>query len=81
MNTPYVKKYNAEGILENPIINHYLSHGNRKQRRPKKNRFTGNGKNHSLTVVGPNRYSRITQFEFDKEGKRKTIYHYILKTN
>lgn len=79
MNTSYVKKYNAEGMLENPILNSYKqSSPNRSQRRPKKNRFKGNGKNHSLTVVGPNKYTRTLQLERDKDGKKKTIYHYQL---
>lgn len=39
MNTPYVKKYDKNGEVSNPIIGHYPSLGpNRKMRRLDKNR-------------------------------------------
>jgi hypothetical protein len=80
MNTPYVKQYDKNGQLENPILTHYSQSGpNRKQRRPRKSRFFGNGKNTPLTLTGPHKYLRVRQITKDKDGKRKVIEQYILQ--
>lgn len=81
MNIPYVKNFDVNGILINPITQSYLNtHPNRKSRRSFKNRprFIGNGKNFPLTCTGVHSYKRVLQTEFGKSGDKKHIYHYLL---
>ena len=79
-NKPYVKTYNESGNVTNPIPTGYFhSLPNRKQRRepePTK-RFIGNGKNYPLTVIKTGKFRRFIQFESDKDGNLKRIYHYL----
>lgn len=78
MNTPYVKEYDKNGVLKNPIKSAYWSNfENRQQRRKKlqKQRFHGNGKNTPLTVVQTARFLRYRQII---EGKE--IEHYLPRT-
>lgn len=80
MNVPYVKAYDNNGFLANPIIEGYMSNfPNRKQRRKikQKNRFYGESKNFHLTTTGKYAFRRIKQISFDKDGDKKTIFHYI----
>ena len=81
MNTPYVKEYNDQGIVSNPIRGKYENLSpNRQARRSHKNepRFKNN-RNVNHLVVGPNfKYRKRIQIEFDKDGNRKKIEHYIL---
>lgn len=79
-NTPYRKQVDQSGVLLNPIKDVYLSQTpNRSYRRKRKQRFFGNGKNTPLTVYPRAKYLRVRQVEFDKEGKKKTIEHYLLR--
>ena len=84
INTPYRKEV-KNGILMNPINTMFISpYPNRSARKGKAERFRGNTKRCSLSVVGPTAYHRVIQdvLVTDKEtGNRsvKTLYHYILK--
>jgi hypothetical protein len=82
LNTTYVKKFDENGVLTNPIPSGYGHVGsNRKARRKylQKDRFVGQSKNHHLTVVGTvGKYHRRTQFIHLSNGKVKTINHYDL---
>lgn len=78
-NIPYLKQYNEDGT-EIPLKQNYLNKfPNRRQRKAdeKKKRFFGNGKNHPLTVLHNAKFLRFRQIEKDKEGKVKTIEHYL----
>jgi hypothetical protein len=80
LNIPYVKKYDKNGDVTNPIGSGYFSNGeNRKQRRAKSptHRFIGCGRNLPLTVVGASKYIRQVQNEIDEDGNRKKIFHYL----
>lgn len=79
MNTSYVKEYDENGVLTNPI-NGSLKHNfpNRKQRRLKADRFSSNSKSTPLVVSKTSKYLKRLQIELDKEGKKKYIYHYQL---
>lgn len=73
MNKPYVKEY-KDGKLINPIVSEYKSEfPNRKDRRFKPDRFRGNQKGISLSVVKTDKYKRVIQLiqiiEKDKKGK------------
>ncbi len=65
MNTPYVKKFDKNGNLVNPIVGSYNSlenyPQNRAQRRKKDTRFRGNTKGVSLTIVKTEKYKRVIQ--------------------
>lgn len=88
-NKPYVKEFDAQGVLLNPIVGSYESKGpNRRDRRGKEPRFIGNGKNHRLTVNSdlkpPLAYIRSVQLiplkglDLGIKGYKK-IQHYIPK--
>lgn len=75
MNTPYVKQYNDDGSVANPIEGKLESKfPNRRMRRTRPERFRGNHKGTSLTVTGNSAYFRVIQ---DIGGK--LIEHYVLK--
>jgi len=79
-NKPYVKMYDKNGEVKNPIQGSYLHKlENRMMRREKRNthRFMGCSKSIPLTVVGSVKYRRLIQPEFDKDGNLKLIYHYL----
>lgn len=79
-NTPYIKEYNTEGVLTNPIKGAYINQfPTRKNRRVSKERFFGNGKNTPLTIFKNSKFLRVRQIIKGNEGKKKTIEHYILK--
>lgn len=85
MNQPYVKQYNDQGKLINPIVGTYKSEfPTRSERRQEmsliNNRpFVGNSKNHHLTVMKTAKYKRVRQETIDREtGKKKFIEHYLL---
>lgn len=62
MNIPYVKKFNENGELINPITSVYASEfPNRFERRRKPTRFKGNKKGISLTIVKTEKYKRVIQ--------------------
>lgn len=81
MNTPYVKTFDQNKNVSNPIIGSLLNNfPNRKTRRQnkRKTRFHGESNNIHLTVNKYSKYLRIRQPELDKDGNRKIIEHYIL---
>lgn len=74
-NIPYVKQYNPDGTIANPIKESYESKlPNRRQRKGKQPRFIGNGKNNHMTITGRFRYDRKVQLI----GKKR-IEHNVLK--
>jgi hypothetical protein len=78
MNIPYVKQFDKNGTLLNPIKGSYLNEfPNRSERHKKKERFHGESKNFHLTVVKSALFKRVRQIEFEKDGTRKTIEHYL----
>lgn len=82
-NTPYIKKFDDEGKLLNPIKGSYINTlPNRHERRKKPVRFHGESKNFHLTVIENNKYKRVKQTIIDKKtGKKKIIEHYLLIPN
>jgi len=82
MNIPYVKQYDDNGVITNPIIGKYVnSFLSRKARRNKPTRFLNNSNSTQMVVNGGRRYLKSLQLETDKEGNLKHIYHYVLKLN
>ena len=78
MNTPYVKQYNEEGEVINPINGKYVSQfPNRRARANKKQRFMNNSKSFPLIVFGKFKFKKVIQKEIDKQGKVKRIEHTI----
>jgi len=81
MNTPYVKKYDENGTVINPIIMHGLFHQepNRAERRKDMNvtRFHGNGKNYHLTIFKNSKFKRVRQVAITKNGEVNIILHYL----
>jgi hypothetical protein len=82
LNTTYVKQFDENGVLTNPIPNGYGHVGsNRKARRKylQKDRFVGQSKNHHLTIVGTvGKYRRRTQVIHLPDSTTKNINHYDL---
>lgn len=79
INKPYVKQYDSEGFVTNPIVASYVSpFKNRKQRRQSNGRHRGNGKNYHLSVHPKARYHRTVQEIIMPDGKIKRIEHLIL---
>lgn len=81
-NEPYIKKYDQNGQVSNPIKGNYSTgFPNRIERRQHLNetRFMGNTKGVCLTVVKIGKYLRIRQPEIDKDGNPKLIDHYLLQ--
>ena len=83
-NIPYVKTFDKDGKLENPIGGFYSpAFPNRKTRRQKYPRFRGNNKGISLTVVKTQKYKRVMQLiqQVSKERihpvESKVICHYV----
>ena len=84
MNKPYVKEYNDQGVVTNPIKGSFLTpsiNGNRRDRRSVKqaDRFRGNNKGHNLSVGPSYKYSRRIQCVLLSDGSIKKIKHYDLK--
>jgi len=78
VNIPYIKKFDAEGNMTNPITDRYISVlPNRRERRKKEKRFYGNGNNYHLSVTPTGKYRRVMQLICTKDNKIKVIYHYI----
>jgi hypothetical protein len=79
MNVPYLKKYDENGVLTNPINGKYANlFQNREQRKKQKFRFFNNSASFKLQVTKRMKYHKFIQVEFDKDGKRKNIEHYKL---
>jgi len=82
MNKPYVKQFDSTGSCINDFGKALITEfPNRKARRAYLNqaRLFGNGKNYHLTVTPLLKYKRVAQVEYDKEGTRKVIEHYLTK--
>lgn len=89
MNLPYVKEYDKDGIVTNPINGSYEhKFQNRSDRKKllKKVRFYGESKNYHLTVTKISRHRRFKQIIncIDPKtkkltGERRVIEHYIDK--
>ena len=81
MNVPYVKKYDKNGNVSNPINEVYLSKfDNRKARRSFKNEipFKGNTGHINLTVIKESKFIRFIQSILDLKNHRiKRIKHYL----
>jgi len=78
INKPYVKNYDEELTLTNPIKDKYTPNGaNRRQRREKKNRFNNNKKTYNMVIHGVHKFYKVLQRVWDSEEEKfKTIYHY-----
>lgn len=60
MNKPYVKKYDENGVMINPIERVYLStEPNRAERRFSPKKFRGNNKGFSFSIIQGSRYKRV----------------------
>ena len=81
MNQPYVKQYDANGALLNPIKENFYGSPfkNRETRRDsKKFRFHSNRKGISLTTTATEKFHRRTQVVWNqKKEKYILIEHYI----
>ncbi|HPC09808.1 MAG TPA: hypothetical protein PLN85_01885 [archaeon] len=77
MNKPYVKQYDNNGVLINPIETSYTSKfPNREYRRRKLPRFTKNSKSYHLTINKMGKFHRNIQVITCKDGSVKRIMHY-----
>lgn len=82
MNTPYIKRYNQDGELTNPILGARLHHeANRRSRRSKPTRFVNNRNTFHLTVTETLRYKRVVQKVVCKDGSVRQVGHYVLRLN
>ena len=80
MNTPYVKEYDKNGELLNPINGKYVNKfPNRQQRKANNTRFFNNKKSHQMVVHENTAYKKVLQHEIDKEGNLIKIEHYLPK--
>lgn len=92
MNIPYVKRYNENGELLNPIkagqlyVSPYSNRRARRETRDRKwggkkpgYRFMGCGKNFSLTINGHLKYARRIQEVSCKDGSIRRVEHNDLK--
>jgi hypothetical protein len=78
MNIPYIKKFDSDEKLLNPLLENYINDSpNRSERHRKPSRFHNNKKGIHLTIVKKYRYKRITQLIIC-DGGIKQINHYIL---
>lgn len=81
INVPYVKQFDKNGVVTNPILKGYFNEfQNRKERRAgmQKKRFYGESNNLHLTVIGTVRYLRFKQTITCRDMSKKTIEHYML---
>lgn len=69
-NTPYVKQYDENGLVTNPIVGGYKNadNSNRSSRRQRDARFFGNGKQYPLSVSRTVKYLRSIQIVPAKRG-------------
>jgi hypothetical protein len=78
MNLPYIKKYDKNGNVTNPIQGGYFHNDlNRRERRKKPigHRFISQSKNLHIDVFGHQKYLRVVQHETDNDGFSKKIFH------
>lgn len=74
-NIPYVKRYDKNRELINPIKGMYSTgKGDRMQRRPFTERFKGNHSGVSISIYKNAKYFRIVQ-----RVNNKNVYHYLIK--
>lgn len=89
VNKPYVKRYDEQGLLINPLKENYLHkypNSNKRKSALRKERFFGNGKNIPLTVYPKGKFLRFRQEIVCVNPKTKKptgevrfIEHYIQK--
>lgn len=82
INEPYVKTYDKNGTLTNPIVGIYeTKFANRRARHEqfKVKPLYGCGKNFPLTVTPTAKFLRRKQFILMKDGSIKIIIHYDLR--
>lgn len=83
MNQPYVKRYNADGSIANPIHVIYSPsrpEQTRDKRKNVKHRFFNNRNSYPLVVYKDSKYKKVLQLVMDKEtGRLNKIEHYLLK--
>ena len=78
MNVPYVKEFDKNGSVENPIIGSYITSGeNRRSRRMKEARFQNNRKTYQLQVIGIRKFRKILQRFYRKDGTIGIVKHYL----
>jgi hypothetical protein len=82
-NQPYIKQYDQNGKLLNPLSvyeneEYESKFPNRKQRRAFKNqpRFIGNNKGTKLILIGQYKYKKAVQIVNGKDAGKK-VEHYI----
>jgi len=77
-NQPYVKKYNANGEVVNPIVGSYIHQlPTRSEKRKGPDRFISNGNNYHLTIFKGHKFRRFRQHILLKDGNIKNIEHYL----
>lgn len=80
-NIPYVKQYDANGEVTNPIRGLYPNRGpNRKTRRMGDGRFMNNRKSAQIQVVPgrpPVKYRKVLQRYYKKDGSIGIVKHYL----
>ncbi len=77
-NVPYVKHYDKNGKLTNPIETGFFQYGpNRKARRAplQKCRFAGNGNNTPILIIKTTKFYKVVQRYFNKKGEKVVINH------
>ena len=84
MNIPYVKQFDKNGVLTNPIIGSYKnSSPNRQARNSKLLRNFNNRGNATMNVTKKTRYAvKIQRVPIFKNGvafRFKPVVHYVLK--
>lgn len=80
INVPYVKEYDSNGILINPIKGLYKNeYKNRKQRRDylHKNRFANNKKTAQIVVIGRFKFKKLRQLVACANKEFKYINHLL----
>ena len=77
MNTPYVKKFDENGQLLNPINGMYVSGVGKRYRKNNDGRLFNNRNTFSVYLIGPYKYKRYTQVIKDVNGKITRIVHNV----
>ena len=83
INQPYIKQYNEDGEVSNPIVgsyNHLTSSNRRIRRNNPAQRFKGNKKGCSLTVGQKFKYHRVIQQTKETLVQAKKSIEFSVKT-
>lgn len=77
-NKPYVKDFNENGELKNPIRGIYPTVGpNRKERRYREPRFMNNRGGAQIQVIGNKKYRKVLQHYTKIGGDIGVVQHYL----